>query len=75
LLSWNALESLQREINDEFRDLELPYYIRIDDYNIFTRTFEYTLELRYTFLSGVDTKEKADEIAKKLLANWITEGH
>jgi len=66
-----TLETLQRTINDEFNKLNLPHYIRIDDYSIKNEIFEYTILLKYGFVNGENTKGQAHEIAKKLLKNPI----
>jgi len=66
-----ALETLQIKINNEFNKLGLPHYIRIDDYNILSGIFEYSILLRYGFVNGEDTKGQAHEIAEKLLKNSI----
>ena len=71
LFRWQSLEILQRRINYEFEGLGLPYYIRIYNCNILTGIFEYAIESRYGFVSGEDTKERAHEIAEKLLKNMI----
>jgi len=65
------LETLQMRINKEFNKLGLPHYIRIDDYSIPSGIFEYTILLRYGFVTGEDTNGQAHEIAEKLLKNPI----
>ena len=69
MFRWQALEIMQRRINGEFEGLGLPYYVRIDDCNVLKGIFEYTIELRYRFVSGDDTIERAREIAERLLKN------
>ena len=66
MLHQQALEILQIRINNEFDKLELPYYIRIDDYSILSEIFEYAI-----FVYGEETKRQAHEIAENLLKNSI----
>ena len=71
MLHQQALEILQIRINNEFDKLELPYYIRIDDYSILSGIFEYAILPRYSFVYGEETKRQAHEIAENLLKNSI----
>ena len=66
-----TIETLQMRINKEFNKLGLPHYIRIDDYSIPNGIFEYTILLRYGFVTGEDTNGQAHEIAERLLKNPI----
>ena len=66
-----SLKKLQKEINDELKDLELPAYVRIDKYNPETGALEHTVG--YYDIVAKEEHDKVWEVIRKHYEIWNKE--